>query len=138
MITITRANPASVAIFHIFWVLTCIPLVAEITTTAVSTAFKAPIAPLIKSGYPGVSITLISLFCQLQCSTEESMVVFLSFSSESKSETEVPSSTQPRRFVAPALNSIPSTSEVFPDAPCPTNATFLISFVSYCPIVASL
>src|SRR5215467_11424020 len=49
------------------------------------------------------------------------------FSSSSKSETLLPSSTLPRRSTALAANSSPSASEVLPTAPCPTSATVRIS-----------
>src|SRR6266540_1243582 len=49
------------------------------------------------------------------------------FSSSSKSETLLPSSTLPRRSTALAVNSSASASEVFPTPPCPTSATVRMS-----------
>ena len=47
-------------------------------------------------------------------------------SSGSKSVVVVPSSTRPRRLIAPAQNSSASASVVFPAPPWPTRATLRI------------
>src|SRR4249920_3429093 len=44
-------------------------------------------------------------------------------SSGSKSKSEEPSSTRPRRFTLPAANSNASASDVLPTLPCPISAT---------------
>src|SRR5262245_58239673 len=53
------------------------------------------------------------------------------FSSSSKSETLVPSSTLPLRSTALAWKSRASAREVLPDARCPARARFRMSSVRY-------
>ena len=53
------------------------------------------------------------------------------FNAGSKSETVVPSSTLPRRVVAPLRKSAVSDSDVFPVAPCPRRTTLRICSVLY-------
>src|SRR4030067_2030983 len=52
-------------------------------------------------------------------------------SSSSKSETVLPSSTLPTRFVAPVKLRSASPREVFPPPPCETKATLRIEAVAY-------
>ena len=46
--------------------------------------------------------------------------------------TEEASPTFPKRSFTPDKKRIASATEVFPELPCPTNPTFLISWESYC------
>ena len=58
------------------------------------------------------------------------IVIFAGTSSSSKSVIVLPSSTRVRRLVAPVANSNPAVSDVLPESPWPTNATFRMSLLS--------
>src|SRR6185295_9061571 len=101
------------------------------TTTAASAAASAALVSLMNILKPGVSIRLIFFLFHSAAATLLEMVILRAISSSSKSVTVFPSSTRVRRLVAPPANKAPATREVFPECPCPTNATFRMSFVSY-------
>ncbi|GIT28877.1 MAG: hypothetical protein Ct9H300mP1_09230 [Planctomycetaceae bacterium] len=126
LIRIIRPNPASPAALNARRVLTSIPAPALITTTAVSTADRAPIIWPMKSGNPGVSITCNRLPPWSNWMTVEVMLDLRPFSSSSVSSRLLPSSTEPARDATPALKRNKSARVVLPVAPCPTSATLRI------------
>src|SRR3990172_1552805 len=66
------------------------------------------------------------------------MVVLRRFSSGSVSNSDEPSSTRPRRLVAPAAKRRASATIVLPVPPCPTTATFRILATSSAAIWTSV
>src|SRR5262249_33146162 len=59
------------------------------------------------------------------------MLMWRLISPGSKSEAVVPSSTRPRRSLAPESKRAASTREVLPEPPCPATATLRIESVEY-------
>ena len=66
-----------------------------------------------------------------QCTTLASMVYLCCFSSSSKSQMLVPSSTLALRLMAPVVVRILSTRVVLPADPCPQKATLRICSTGY-------
>src|SRR6187401_2585307 len=84
-----------------------------------------------KSAYPGESIRFI-LRSFHSTGSSEALIETLRFtSSGSKSEALVPSSTLPRREMAPLTNNAASANDVLPVPPCPSSTMFLIFSVEY-------
>ena len=113
-----------------FSVETSTPATPSSTTIAASAAISAARHSLRKMLYPGVSIRLSLALCQGSAATAELMLSFLATSSSSKSVTALPSSGVKRRSVLPPAKSMADTKEVFPQWPCPINATFRIAELS--------
>ncbi len=101
MIT-ARGMPSSEAARHISSVPTSTPSTAETTKRARSAARSAALASPEKSAYPGASMTLMRCPRQSAEATASPREIFRSCSSGSASKIEVPWSTEPWRFVAPA------------------------------------
>ncbi len=131
LMTTMRARPRLPASEYMRRVLTSTPLMADTTMTAVSTGDSAPRALPTKSGAPGASSRLTCLPLKSRFSTEVSMEKWWCFSSSSKSEMLVPSSTLPFRSTALAWKSRASASEVLPDARCPARTMLRMSSVRY-------
>ena len=112
--TITRARPSSSARSQTRAVCTSTPMTALTTKSAPSTTRSAAIASPWKPGSPGVSIRLILRPCHSRWQTDAASDIWRRCSSSSQSLTVVPASTVPSRLIAPAWNSIASTSEVLP------------------------
>ena len=110
-------------------VIISMPAEALTTTAAVSTASSAPIACPMKSGNPGVSIMCTRVPAVSRCRTDARSECFQVLSSGSKSLTDVPRSTLPMAWIAPALCNSASTRVVLPDAPWPTSASVRMSLV---------
>src|SRR5919204_5207310 len=119
----SRARPSPSARRHRRSVCTSTPITALITTTAASTTRSAASVSAMKLGSPGVSIRLILRSANSNEATLAPIDISLSFSSGSKSQTVVPSSTRPRRLVTPASNSRASQRLVLPLPRCPIRAT---------------
>ena len=122
----TRESSSSSARFHTRAVLTSTPITPETTTSAPSTTCRPAIVSAWNPLSPGVSIRLILRPCHSTWQSDAASDICRRCSSSSQSETVVPASTAPRRFVSPAWNSIASTSEVFPVPRWPTTATLRI------------
>ena len=75
---------------------------------------------------PGVSIRLSLRPCHSHEQSDADSDIWRFCSSSSQSETVVPASIVPSRFVLPAWKSRASTSEVLPVPRCPTTATLRI------------
>ncbi len=105
---------------------TSTPITALTTKTAASQTRRAPRASATNEGSPGVSIRLT--FVPFHSNEARLALIDMprAFSSSSESDTVVPSSTEPNRFVAPASKSSASIKEVFPLPRCPTRATLRI------------
>ena len=122
----TRERAPSSARFHRRFVCTSTPITPLTTKSAPSTTRSAAIASPAKPASPGASIRLIFRSCHSTWQTAAASDICRRCSSSSQSETVEPASIVPRRFVAPAWNSIASTSDVFPVPRCPTTATLRI------------
>ncbi|MPM05540.1 hypothetical protein SDC9_51830 [bioreactor metagenome] len=119
------------AYFHAFSVPTSIPELASTTKTALLATLRAPYTSPTKSKYPGVSRKLILVLSYSIGMIEVPIETCLSFSSLSKSETVLPSSTLPMRFVTLVKYKSDSVSVVLPQLLWPIKATFLILSVLY-------
>src|SRR5580765_2892002 len=122
----TRERLPSAARFQLREVCTSTPITPLTTNSAPSTTRIAAIASPTKPASPGVSMRLILRPCHSAWQTLAASDMFRRCSSSSQSETVEPASMVPSRFVAPAWNSIASTSDVFPVPRCPTTATLRI------------
>ena len=122
----TRERFPSAARVQLRAVCTSTPITPLTTNSAPSTTRRAAIASPTKPASPGVSIRLILRPCHSAWQTLAASDMFRRCSSSSQSETVDPASIVPSRFVAPAWNSIASTSDVFPVPRCPTTATLRI------------
>ena len=122
----TRESSSSSARFHTREVFTSTPITPETTTIAPSTTRSAATVSAWKPESPGVSIRLILRPCHSQLQSEAASDICRRCSSSSQSETVVPASTCPSRFVLPAWKSSASTSEVLPVPRWPTTATLRI------------
>ena len=118
------------AALHNFSVETFTPSVAPTTTTAASTTRSAFLASVRNAANPGVSTRVILCPFHSHQARAVLMLILRRISSSSKSVVVVPSSTRPRRVVAPAEKSRASVSVVLPEVPCPTRAIFRIFAVS--------
>ena len=116
---------------HTISVCTSTPSTADTRNTARSAARSAAATSLTKSAYPGVSITLILQPSNSNGAMASDTEMRRRASSGSKSVTVLPSSTRPRRDVAPAVNRSASAREVLPAPPWPTRATLRIFSVGY-------
>src|SRR6267142_1118817 len=131
LITIMRHRFRCAAHFNMRSVASWIPVSAFTTTTAVSTAARAPMAWPMKSGDPGVSIRWIWVFFQAKLTMAELSECLYSFSSGSKSQTVLPFSTLPAAGMAPALARSASARVVLPAPVWPTSATVRMDSVEY-------
>ena len=107
------------------------------TKTAASTTRRAASVSATKLGSPGVSIMFT---LRPSCSNEVTaapMDIPRSCSSDSKSQTVVPSSTLPRRLTTPDSNRIASARLVFPLPRWPTSATLRIRSGGLCGMAAN-
>ena len=95
-------------------VFTSTPITPLATTIAPSTTRKAAAVSAWKPASPGVSTRLILRSCQSRCASEAASDILRFCSSSSQSETVVPASTVPSRFVLPDWKSSASTREVLP------------------------
>ncbi len=86
------------------------------------TRSAAPVS-LRKLPNPGVSTTVILVPCQSSQAGVAASVCLRAMDSSSKSVGAVPSSTRPRRVVAPAVNRSAEMSWVLPEPLWPTTAT---------------
>src|SRR5438309_3343584 len=105
---------------------TCTPAEASTNTIAASATRSAACLSPAKSAQPGVSTRLIFVPSWVNEARAMLMVKWRFCSSGSVSRMLVPSSTLPRRVVAPTAWRMDSTRLVLPDPPWPTTATFLI------------
>ena len=122
----TRDTPISAARFQRRSVCTSTLVTALTTMRTPSTTLSVPMASLMKEASPGVSMRLILAPSQSRWAMPAEMVICRLISSSSWSIAVVPSTTDPRRFFTPVVNSMASMSEVFPDPRCPTTEMFLI------------
>ena len=122
----TRAIPSSSARPQTLVVPTSTPITPLKTTSAPSTTRSAQRASPWKLGSPGTSIRLSFRSCQSACVSESAIDITRRCSSSSQSETVVPCSIAPSRFVSPDWNSSASTSDVLPVPRWPTTATLRI------------
>jgi len=99
------------------------PSMASTTTTALSAASRARYVSAKKLLSPGVSIKKRVCFFHSKDAKAVPRDLDRFISSGSKSITVDPSSTLPMRVVALQSKSMDSTSDVFPQLECPTNAT---------------
>src|SRR4051812_22012119 len=129
---IRRAMSSSSARCHRRVVETSTPITALMTKTADSTTRRAPSASAMKLGSPGVSSRLTLRSIQWNELRFAEIDIWRACSSSSWSETVEPSTTDPRRLIAPAWKSSASCSEVFPLPRCPTSATFLMRSAGGC------
>src|SRR5579884_62298 len=122
----TRESSSSSARFQTRLVLTSTPITPLSTTTTPSTTRSAAYVSAWKPASPGVSTRLIlrSFHPRWQSEPESDIPRFCSCSSQS--ETVVPCSTVPSRFVCPDSNNSASTREVFPTPRWPATATLRI------------
>ena len=95
----------------------CGPEEASTAISAASAAAQPSTTSPSKSGKPGVSMRLMRTPFHSIASTEAEIEYWCFFSSSSKSETVLPSSTRPRREMWPAQRSIASASVVLPAPP---------------------
>src|SRR2546422_704875 len=95
-----------------------------------STTRRPARASAMRSPYPGVSTRLTRWPFQSRYAIEVLIEIFRLTSSGSKSVVVLPSSTLPRRVMAPAVNSRASTREVLPTPPWPTTPTLRIFPIS--------
>src|ERR687893_1829831 len=130
----TRARPRSDARCQSRLVVTSAPITPLTTNTAPSHTRRAQSASATKLGSPGVSIRLILRSSQRNDERLAEIDISRAFSSEAESETVVPSATEPRRLIAPAVNRSASFTEVFPLPRWPTKATLRILFGDSCAI----
>ncbi len=96
-------------------VIDSMPAAASTTTAIVSTAGIMATAWPMKSGMPGVSITLMCLPLKSQWTTADCRLCPCSFSSSVKSLTVSPFSTRPGEPMTPAAWSSASARVVLPD-----------------------
>src|SRR5882757_8818747 len=80
---------------------------------------------------PGVSSKLIFVLPHSVNATPHESDIFRAISSSSWSVGALPSSTRPKRGVAPAVYNMAEIREVFPACPWPTTARFLRLALSY-------
>ncbi len=123
---IARGSPRCSASFHAISVCTSTPSTAETTNSARSAAWIAAATSPTKSAYPGASRTFTLWSSSSNGASASETEMLRRCSSGSKSQTVEPSSTRPRRTIAPALNSRASANDVFPAPPWPTSATLRI------------
>ncbi len=132
--TTRRGSPRSSHSLQASSVPTCTPSAAPTTTRARSATCRAASTWPSRSGSPGQSRSWRRWGSSAgppgsTCGVHVSVAVAVSsdpprsFSSGSWSQTVVPSSTRPRRPIAPPVASSASTRVVFPDPVCPTTAT---------------
>ncbi len=121
--TTTRGSPSSSASFQAFSVWTSTPATASTTIRAASAALRPQIISETKIPYPGVSIRLTFRFFHSRAATARPTEIFRSTSSASKSVGACPSSTRPKRVVAPASWRRAETRVVLPTPLWPTTAT---------------
>ena len=121
-----RARPRSSARSQRRAVDTSTPITPLTQKIALSQTLSAPSASATKLGSPGVSTRLI---LRSSYSNDERLAeidISRSCSSDSESETVLPSVTEPSRLITPASNSRASFSDVLPDPRWPTIAMFLM------------
>ena len=121
-----RGSPSSSARRHSRSVETSTPATPEISKSAPSTTLSAPSASPWNDGSPGVSMRFSRRPSHSACARVAEIDIERRFSSSSWSVTVVPSTTVPRRVVAPLSNSSDSTRDVFPDPRWPSTATLRI------------
>ena len=129
---IIRARSSSSARAHRRRVLTSTPMTPLTTKIADSATRIAPSASATKLGSPGVSMRLILRPSHSKELSASEIDILRACSSGSESETVVPSSTEPRRLVAPASNSSASCSDVFPLPRWPIRATLRMRSAGLC------
>ena len=122
----TRDSSSSSARFHTRAVFTSTPITPETTTSAPSTTRSEATVSAWNPESPGVSMKLSLRSCHSQEQSDADSDIWRLCSSSSQSETVVPASIVPSRFVLPAWKSRASTSEVLPVPRCPTTATLRI------------
>src|SRR5207244_3575428 len=122
----TRESSCSSARFHTREVLTSTPITPLRTTTTPSTTRSAAYVSAWKPASPGVSTRLILRCFHSRWQSEPESDIPRRCSCSSQSETVVPCSTLPSRFVFPASKSRASTREVFPTPRWPATAMLRI------------
>src|SRR5439155_846371 len=122
----TRESSCSSARFHTREVLTSTPITPLSTRATPSTTRSAAYVSAWKPASPGVSTRLIlrSFHSRWQSDPDRDMLRRCSCSSQS--ETVVPCSMLPSRFVCSASKSRASTRDVFPTPRCPATAMLRI------------
>src|SRR5689334_24518162 len=122
----SRGSSSASARSHTRFVCTSTPITALTVISAPSTTRSAAIVSPAKPASPGASIRLILRPCHSRWQIEEASDIWRRCSSSSQSEVVDPCSTVPSRLIAPAWNSIASTSDVFPVPRWPVTATLRI------------
>src|SRR5579862_5828969 len=122
----TRESSYASARFQTRLVLTSTPMTPLSTTMTPSTTRSAAYVSAWKPASPGVSTRLIFRSFHSRWQSEPARDIARFCSCSSQSETVVPWSIVPSRFVFPAWWSSASTSEVFPTPRCPATAMLRI------------
>src|SRR5690242_19777033 len=122
----TRESSCSSARFQTRDVLTSTPMTALRTTRTPSTTRSAAYVSAWNPASPGVSSRLILRSFHSRWQSDPERDIPRRCSCSSQSETVVPCSTLPSRFVFPASKSSVSTSDVFPTPRCPATAMLRI------------
>ena len=125
---IARGRPSSTASSQAYSVCTSTPSTADTTTITASAARIALRRSPTKSAVPGASSTLIFVPLHSTGDIASDTETPRRCSSGSWSDTVFPSSIVPMRVIDPAVNSMASSSEVFPAPAWPTSKTLRMSF----------
>src|SRR5262245_23533649 len=132
---IRRERPSSAARCQRRSVVTSTPITPLTTKTAPSHTRREASASAMKLGSPGVSIRLILRPSHWKDDRLAAIDISRAFSSGAESETVVPSTTEPRRLIAPASKSNASLTDVLPLPRWPAKATLRILWADSCGIL---